>query len=148
MSDPLYRREILRLAADAHGAGRLAHPDASGSAFNPSCGDRVTVELALVDGHIEALAHQTRACVLSQASAAILGSTLRGRDKTDVRTLRANVAAMLSGAPAPAEPFEAYSAFDGVSEHTARHRCVLLPIDAVLDALETSEAGKPGGKRS
>ena len=29
MSDPLYRKEILRLAADAAGAGRLAEPGGS-----------------------------------------------------------------------------------------------------------------------
>lgn len=47
--DPLYRREILRLAADAMGAGHLPSPDATATAHNPACGDRVTVELA-VDG--------------------------------------------------------------------------------------------------
>ena len=30
--DPLYKKELLRLAADATGAGRLAAPDASAEA--------------------------------------------------------------------------------------------------------------------
>ena len=55
--DPLYRREILRLAADATGAGHLPAPDAAATAHNPACGDRVTVELALADGRVTALAH-------------------------------------------------------------------------------------------
>jgi NifU-like protein involved in Fe-S cluster formation len=138
VSDPLYRRELLRLAADAHGAGRLSNPDATGSAFNPSCGDRVTVDLTLVDDRIQALAHETRACVLSQASAAILASSLTGKNESDVRALRADVVAMLTGdGPAPAMPFQAYAAFDGVCEHTARHRCVLLPFEAVLSAFDS-----------
>jgi nitrogen fixation NifU-like protein len=149
VSDPLYRRELLRLAADAHGAGRLPQPDTAGSAFNPSCGDRVAVELTLIDGRIDALAHETRACVLSQASAAILGSALRGASENEVRALRAEIVAMLAeGRPAPSAPHEAYGAFDGVAEHMARHRCVLLPLDAVLNALENSKSGKPGGERS
>ncbi len=45
MSDPLYRKEILRLAADAHGAGRLPQPHRTGTALNPTCGDRVTFEI-------------------------------------------------------------------------------------------------------
>ena len=48
--DPLYRREILRLAADAIGAGRLPEPNATGTAHNPACGDRVTVEVTVEAG--------------------------------------------------------------------------------------------------
>ena len=74
MTIPSTAREILRLAADAAGAGRLAHPGGSATVHNPACGDRVTVELALADGRITALAHHTQACVLTQASAAILAA--------------------------------------------------------------------------
>ena len=57
MSDPLYRKELLRLAADARGAGRLTRPHGTATAHNPACGDRVTVDVALEDGRIAALAH-------------------------------------------------------------------------------------------
>jgi SUF system NifU family Fe-S assembly protein len=138
MSDPLYRKEILRLAADAHGAGRLEHPDATGTAHNPTCGDKVTIDLALTgDGRIETVAHDTKACVLTQASASILGETLKGARQEDVESLANQVAAMLMAqGAAPAPPFEDYSVFEGAVEHRNRHRCVLLPIEAVLDAFD------------
>jgi NifU-like protein involved in Fe-S cluster formation len=141
MSDPLYRRDLLRLAANAQGAGRLAEPGATGHAFNPACGDRVTVDISMDGGRIAAIAHDTKACVLAQASASILGAALRGADYEGVLELRAQVAAMLDakGEP-PARPFEAYAAFQGAIEYDSRHRCVLLPIDAVLDALQPSVA--------
>lgn len=139
MSDPLYKKELLRLAADAHGAGRLANPDATGEAFNPTCGDRVIVDLSLKDGRITALAHDTKACVLSQASASILGETLKGAALDDVEKLANDVAAMLIAKTAPpAAPFDGYAAFEGATEHRNRHRCVLLPIEAVLAALESA----------
>jgi len=144
MSDPLYRKELLRLAADATGAGRLAHPHGSATAHNPACGDRVTVDVALADGHITALAHQSQACVLAQASAAILGAQAQGLDRAGLLALSEQVAAMLRGGPVPAPPFQAYAAFDGVAGHKGRHTCVLLPFRAALDALEASEAAKPG----
>jgi NifU-like protein involved in Fe-S cluster formation len=149
VSDPLYRKELLRLAADAHGAGRLPAPDATGTAFNPACGDRVTVDLTLEGGRVTAIAHDTRACVLAQASAAILGSALTGRSRTDVETLRSAIAAMLAdAAAAPGAPFDTYGVFDGVAGHAARHKCVLLPVDAVLNAFANSEGAKPGGERT
>src|SRR5262249_41375983 len=137
VSDPLYRRELLRLAADAHGAGHLGQPSTTGSAFNPNCGDRVAVELTLEGDRVTAVAHNTRACVLAQASASILGKALPGRGRAEVSALRTAVAAMLAeGAHVPVAPFADYGVFDGVADHPARHRCVLLPLDAVLDAFE------------
>jgi nitrogen fixation protein NifU and related proteins len=140
MSDPLYKKELLRLAADAVGAGRLPHPDATGEAFNPACGDKVTVDLLLKDSRITAMAHDTKACVLAQASASILGQSLRDASPEDVEALANSIAQMLiaKGSP-PAPPFEAYAAFEGATEHRNRHRCVLLPVEAVLAAFEASE---------
>jgi len=135
--DPLYRREVLRLAADAIGAGHLAAPDASATAHNPACGDKVTVELALEAGRITALAHTTRACVLTQASAALLAAKAPGQNQADLRALADRVRAFLAGAAAP----DGYQAFDGVAGHAGRHVCVLLPFEAALKALEGAEIG-------
>lgn len=136
MSDPLYQKDLLRLAADAHGAGRLPAPHLSGFAFNPACGDKVVVDLRISDGRIVELAHETKACVLAQASSSILGASLSGTDRKAVEDLYARVAAMLEGRAAPpAPPFESYAVLSGAAEYRNRHRCVLLPLDAVLDAL-------------
>jgi NifU-like protein involved in Fe-S cluster formation len=139
MSDPLYRKELLRLAADATGSGRLAVPCATATAHNPTCGDKVTMDIALADGRIAGVAHHTLACVLTQASAAILGAEVAGLDRADVSALRDAVAAMLDGGPPPQAPFDAFSAFEGVAEVKSRHKCVLLPIEAVLAAFDASE---------
>ena len=135
--DPLHRREVLRLAADAIGAGHLAAPDASATAHNPACGDKVTVELALEAGRITALAHTSRACVLTQASAALLATKAPGQSQADLRALADRVRAFLAGAAAP----DGYQAFDGVAGHAGRHVCVLLPFEAALKALEGAEIG-------
>ena len=132
--DPLYRREILRLAANAAGAGRLGHADASATVHNPACGDRVTVELTLQDGRISALGHTTQACVLTQASAALLSDLAPGRGKVELEALAGKVRAFLAGGPAP----EGYGVFDGLTTHAGRHLCVLLPLEAALKALEAA----------
>jgi NifU-like protein involved in Fe-S cluster formation len=89
------------------------------------------------------MAHDTKACVLAQASAAILGQSLTGASREDVETLANDIAAMLvTKAPPPAPPFGAYAAFDGAIEHRTRHRCVLLPVEAVLAAFEEVDTQK------
>jgi len=145
MSDPLYKKEILRLAADAHGAGHLDEPHVTGIAHNPTCGDKVSVDLVLdKDGRIAVIAHDTKACVLAQASASILGQALKGASRDDVEDLINEIGMMLGAqSPPPAAPFDAYSAFEGVVEHRNRRRCVLLPVEAVLNAFENSENAEP-----
>ena len=142
--DPLYRREILRLAADAIGAGRLPEPTATGTAHNPACGDRVTVEVTLAAGRITALGHTSQACVLTQASAALLAGAAPGLTGTELAALADGVHVFLKGAPAPA----GYGAFDGVVSHAGRHVCVLLPFQAALTAIKAAEEGaeRPQGQ--
>jgi NifU-like protein involved in Fe-S cluster formation len=139
MSDPLYAKDLLRLAAAAAGAGRLNPFDAEGLAFNPTCGDRIVVTLRKdASGRITAIAHQTTACVLAQASASILGARLSGADEAAVKSLRERIAAMLRDGTVPDTPFADYKALMGAAAYRSRHACVLLPIDAVLDALRSN----------
>jgi len=148
MSDPLYKKALLRLAADATGAGRLTVPCHTASAFNPACGDKVTVDVAVEDGRITAIAHNTKACVLTQASASILGSEIAGLTRTEVSALYRAVNAMLAGDAPPPAPFDVYGAFDGVVGHHSRHKCVLLPIEALLTALDNSKADEVASERT
>ncbi|HEX4861369.1 MAG TPA: iron-sulfur cluster assembly scaffold protein [Rhizomicrobium sp.] len=137
MNDPLYKKSLLRLAADAAGAGRLEEPHATGTVRNPACGDCVTVDLALEDERITGIAFETKACVLVQASASILGADAMGLNRGEIESLRGAVVKMLTcdGDPPPA-PFNTYHHFDGVCGHKSRHQCVLLPLDAVLAAFD------------
>ena len=141
--DPLYRREILRLAADAAGAGHLPAPDAVATAHNPACGDRVTVELTLADGRVKTLAHDTQACVLTQASAALLALQAPGNDQPGLAALADAVQAFLKGGTPP----QGYGVFDAVAGHAGRHTCVLLPLEAALRALERADEGAGPAER-
>jgi nitrogen fixation protein NifU and related proteins len=141
MTDPLYRKELLRLAADAAGAGRLPDPHGTGTAHNPTCGDRVTVDIAIEDDRITGIALESKACVLTQASASILGADAAGLCRSELLKLHEAVSAMLSeGGDPPLAPFGTYQVFDGVCVHRNRHRCVLLPIEAALIAFDALES--------
>lgn len=148
MSDPLYKKELLRLAADAHGAGRLACATATGHAHNPVCGDKVVVDLVVENGRIAEVGQEAKACVLTQASASILGKSLKGATRDDIEALKRAIQAMLEArGPVPGTPFEDYAAFDAALAYPSRHTCVLLPVDAALAAFDASEAEKPEAVR-
>lgn len=142
MSDLPYTKEVLRLAAEATGAGRLSPPCVSHTEQNPTCGDRCTVDLRIEDKLIVAFAHDTKACVLTQAAASILGAGLPNHTLADLKDLREAVLGMLSDGSPPGGWFDLYVPLAEVARHPARHRCVLLPIDAALAA--ASAATEPG----
>lgn len=135
MIDALYTKALLRLASDGDGAGRLDPADASSDVVSSLCGDRVLVTLRLEDERITHLCHETRACVLCQAAATLTARLAPGRTAADLIGARAAIAAYLGGGTALPEALEAWAVFDAARAHSARHACVLLPLNAALKAL-------------
>jgi nitrogen fixation protein NifU and related proteins len=134
MSDQLYQDRIVALAKAKTGAGNLANPTKSARRDNPLCGDRVTIDVRLDgQGRIAEIAHQVRGCLLCQASASALASVAVGRDAAGIAAVRQDAERAIGREQgAAAEPF---SAFAPVAAHKARQECVLLPFEALKDAL-------------
>jgi nitrogen fixation NifU-like protein len=133
MSDELYQARIVALAKSKAGAGKLASPTKSARRDNPLCGDRVTIDVRVEDGKIAELAHQVRGCLLCQASAAALASTAVGRDAAGIAELCHDAERAIGREAGKAhDPFDA---FEPVANHKSRHDCVLLPFEALKDAL-------------
>src|ERR687891_2635086 len=132
----IYNARMLRLAAEAAGAGRLAERDASAEIVNPTCGDRITVDVRTAAGRIAALGYEVHACVLTQASASLLGRHAPGRTATEIGEVAARIEAMLrSERAAPGGDWSDYAALEPVRAHSSRHECVMLPLRALLAAL-------------
>jgi NifU-like protein involved in Fe-S cluster formation len=137
MSDELYDKELLRWAADASRAGHLPDPKRDGTVNNAMCGDKVTMEFAVDPTHeITDCRHETKACVLTQASASILAANASGESAESLEILKARVTKMLKeGAEPPPGKWSVYGIFAPVRDHKSRHACVLLPLEAAGTAL-------------
>ena len=133
MSDQLYQDRIVALAKARNGAGKLVSPTRSARRDNPLCGDRVTIDVRLQDGRIAEIAHQVRGCLLCQASASALASVAVGKDAAGIETVRHDAERAIGREAGTAgEPF---AAFAPVAAHKSRHECVLLPFEALKEAL-------------
>ena len=137
----LYSRRILALTTAIPHQGRLDAPDGSAMRRSPQCGSSVTVDVALADGRIRDFAQQVRACALGQASAAVLGSAVIGRDRAEIQTTRDQLRAMLTdGGDGPAAPFADLEALLPAREYPNRHASILLAWDATLEAMDQALA--------
>ena len=132
----IYNARMLRLAAEARGAGRLSEPDGSAEIVNPTCGDRITVDVRIAHGRIAAVGYEVHACVLTQASASLLGRHAPGRTAAELQDVATQIEAMLgAGSGAPGGDWSDYAALEPVRAHKSRHECVMLPLRALLAAL-------------
>ncbi len=131
----LYSQRILALAADIPHGAPLTGASHHGQKRAPLCGSTVSVALCLEAGRISAFSQQVHACALGQASAAIFGAAVIGRDEAEVAGLCAHLAAMLKGGPVPQAPFAGYEVLQAARDYPNRHASILLAPEATLAAL-------------
>jgi len=133
MSNALYHEALVAKARSAIGKGRLTDPQASARLDNPLCGDRVTIDLNLADGHITAVGHEVKGCLLCEAAAATIAELAPGKSPAEARELAAAVTRMMKEGMAPAE--HALDIFSPVITAKSRRDCVMLPFGALAKAL-------------
>ena len=140
MKDELYHQAILELARKARQATRLEAPQASVTLDNPLCGDRVTLDLSLSDGRVGEVGHKVRGCLLCQAAAAVIGERAPGRTPMELREVAQEVGDAIAKAPeAAGRRWPELAAFAPVHPHKSRHECVMLPFQALSEALAQVE---------
>lgn len=140
MIDQLYQKAILKHAAAAMGSGKLEDSDLNLTVHNPLCGDRITVYVNLDEDRISEFSHETKACVLCQASASILGECSIGETEQSLQTiyddLRQNLEENgLENKIWPHDKWRSLNIFQPVSSHKNRFTCVTLPFESLLRAL-------------
>ena len=140
MAADLYNQAIIGEAKANHRAGRLEQPDASATCDNPLCGDRVTIDLTLRAGRIDEVAQHTRGCLLTQAAASVIGQHAAGATAAQVHEAAAQLRRLLAGEVV--EPaWQDLAMFTPVREVRSRHDCVLLPFEALEEALRQTPEG-------
>ena len=136
MSESLYHAALVERAQSGRSRGRLATPTSSATVDNPLCGDRVTIDLTLVDGKVTAVGHQVRGCLLCEAAAETIAQHAPGKTAAELAAAQAAAKALVNeGTAAPADEWSALAIFAPVYNVKSRRDCVLLPFEALVKAL-------------
>ena len=135
MTEPLYTRDILRLAASIPHLGRLPEPEASVAKRAPVCGSQVIVDLMLDNtGRVAALGQEVKACAFGQASAALMGQHAVGRTPDELAEARDSLAAWLDGTRDDPGAWPGLDILAPARRLSARHGAILLPFQAAAEA--------------
>lgn len=142
--DDIYNQRIFELAAAIPHAAHIDHPDATARAHSKLCGSTVEVELKMDGDRIADFGQTVKACLLGQASAAIVGREIVGTPADEFRAVAATMRRMLKeGGPRPDGRWADLGLLQPVKDYPHRHASTLLIFDAVERALDQVQAAEP-----
>jgi len=135
--DGLYSSGLLRLAANITRTHRLDKPDITVTQRSSLCGSCITIDVVFGDDVVKDYAQTIQACVLGQASAAIVGQQVIGCNATDIIAVETALRNMLQKGAAPPEgDWSALQALESSRESPSRHGAILLPFSALIEAFD------------
>ncbi|MDP3976005.1 MAG: iron-sulfur cluster assembly scaffold protein [bacterium] len=115
----IYLDNIIDLYKNPLNAGQLDQASVSYRAYNPLCGDEVTVDLLIEDDTIIDVRQRGNGCAISQASISLLTEEVKGKSLDEVMAIRPNeVVEML-----------------GIELSPVRLKCALLGLEALHQAI-------------
>ena len=115
-------------------------PDANRTAegTNPLCGDEITIYLRVEDDIVKDASFKGSGCAISQASASLMTSAVKGKTKDEADGLFRAFHAMVTASP-DAKPdtkkLGKLAALAGVRQFPARVKCANLPWHTLHEAL-------------
>ena len=138
MNAPLYTIEILRLAGSLPDPARLERIDGAAQLRSPTCGSTVHTEVELDgEGRVTVLSQQVRACAFGQATAALVAQHAPGRSREEIAQALAGLNGWLEGSRDDPGGW-GFDALAPARSRTSRHGAILLPLRALLAAIEDS----------
>jgi nitrogen fixation NifU-like protein len=121
----LYQQVILDHNRKPRNFRTLPSPSRAAEGYNPLCGDRLTVEIALEGDVIRDIGFQGSGCAISRASASMMTADLKGKTLAQAEEAFEGFRAMLTGDGAEAE-LGKLGVFAGVREFPSRIKCATL----------------------
>ena len=141
MSDDLrdlYQEVILDHSKRPRNFKAVRNANRSAEGYNPLCGDRETVYVALDGDVLKDVGFQGAGCAISTASASMMTERVKGMTKAQAEALFEKFHDLITSAsgPRPGDPpLEKLEVFSGVREYPVRVKCATLPWHTLKAAL-------------
>jgi len=144
--DEIYNTKLLELAAHIPCSERLNGPDATATAHSKLCGSTITIDLKMSGERVSGFGQAVKACLLGQATAAIVGAHIIGATAAELRATATAMHAMLkeNGEP-PSGRFADLALLQPARHYKARHGSVMLVFDALETAIAEIEHRRASG---
>lgn len=144
----LYQELVLEHKRAPRNFGHLSAPTHQARGTNPSCGDDLSVELAIADGQLADIRFHGQGCAICMASASMMSEAVKGQSLAHAQALHEHFRAVLTGAEsgdeaADAAPLGKLISLAGVSRYPSRIKCALLGWHALMHAIASNAPTGP-----
>ena len=135
----LYQEVIIDHGRHPRNFGELEGATQSAEGFNPLCGDQLTLHVKVADGRIDDIAFEGAGCAISQASASLMTTAIKGKTQDEALALFGQVQAMLTEGPdreVRTPELGKLAVLSGVWQFPMRVKCATLAWHTMRSALE------------
>ena len=135
----IYNEQILYRAKNLHNQGRIEHADIQIRAYNPLCGDDLTLYLKIKDEKVCEAKFNGFGCVLSKVSADLLCTFLMGQNLQMINELIYRFVNGFSTTTHKEISIEGMNLFKPVLQFPSRIDCVVLSWTSLLEFLKKNK---------
>lgn len=133
--DDLYRRVIMDHYKTPRNRGKFEDGAVSVELNNPTCGDKITLQMKVEDGIVQAAKFIGEGCSISMASASMMTDAVKGKTIEEAMSMAEDFSKLMQGEPVEFE-YEDIEALSGVCKFPARIKCATLAWKAMQKGLE------------
>ncbi|TFJ91744.1 Fe-S cluster assembly sulfur transfer protein SufU [Lentibacillus salicampi] len=131
--DTLYRQVIMDHYKNPRNKGTVDGDALTVDMNNPTCGDRIQLQLQVEDGVVQDAKFNGEGCSISMSSASMMTQAIKGKKLDDALNMSKAFSNMMLGEDVDTEKLdmEEVASLQGVSQFPARIKCATLAWKAM-----------------
>ena len=134
--DELYQEVVMEHKRAPRNYGPLPGATHAAEGTNPSCGDRVAVQLRIEGDQVEDIRFTGQGCAICMASTSLMTEAVKGGKVGAAQELQQHFRGLLTGEEAPGEaPLGKLVSLGAVRRYPSRIKCALLGWHALAHAI-------------
>lgn len=137
--DDLYRRVIMDHYKNPRNRGTFEEESVSIDLNNPTCGDKIQLQLQVEDGKVKAAKFLGEGCSISLSSASMMTDAVKGKTLEEALEMAEKFSGLMKGEDVEFE-YEDLEALSGVNKFPARIKCATLAWNALRKGIEQTTA--------
>ncbi|MFC5529358.1 Fe-S cluster assembly sulfur transfer protein SufU [Cohnella yongneupensis] len=134
--DDLYRRVIMDHYKTPRNRGELDEGSVTVNLNNPTCGDRISLQLQIEDGIVRNARFTGEGCSISMSSASMMTDAVKGKTAEEAIQLADKFSSLMKGEAVEFDEYEDIEALSGVNKFPARIKCATLAWNALRKGVE------------
>lgn len=137
--DDLYRRVIMDHYKNPRNRGTMEHESVTVQLNNPTCGDRISLQLQLDGGKVVQAKYTGEGCSISMSSASMMTEAVQGKSLDEAIEMANKFSSLMKGEAVEFDDYEDIEALSGVNKFPARIKCATLAWNALRKGIEQEQ---------